>query len=42
VGGRLGLDFLYRWVPVIDFDRAALWLVPINVGAQETPAAQGA
>jgi len=28
--GYLGLDFLYRWLPIFDFPRSALWLVPLG------------
>ena len=30
VDGYLGVDFLYRWLPVIDFPRATLWLAPLR------------
>ncbi len=30
IDGYLGLDFLYRWLPLIDFPNHALWLVPLD------------
>jgi hypothetical protein len=31
IDGYLGLDFLYRWLPVIDFRRWILWLAPADL-----------
>jgi hypothetical protein len=30
IDGYLGLDFLYRWLVVLEFPHSALWLVPLN------------
>jgi hypothetical protein len=35
VDGCLGLDFLYRWMPVIDFPRSTLWLLPLDADVQD-------
>ena len=31
IDGFLGLDFLYRWLPVIDFRQWILWLAPMEL-----------
>jgi len=31
IDGYLGIDFLYRWLPVIDFRHWILWLAPLEL-----------